>query len=156
MTKEIDLNRLSQPLFAALLGVSTRTIQRNPNLERLRHGQGQGCYYVWSEFWTWLNPDLSHAGAAQDMDDKRRKDKADADIAELRRDQLAGTLVDAQETRAAYCDFLARLRTNLRGLPDRLIPRLEEGDTLQERLSIAKSLVDETLRDVVAEEESHG
>lgn len=150
-----DLNQLSQPEFAQLLGVSTRTIQRNPNLEKLRHGAGQGCYYVWSEFWTWLGPDLSQNGDREGSDDKRRKEKAEADIAEMKRDQLAGTLVDAQEVRAAYCDFLARLRTNIRGLPDRLVPRLEEGSTLQERLSLAKELVDELLRDVVAEEESH-
>lgn len=149
MNEKMDLNRLTQPQFAALLGRTVRTIQRNPHLEKLRHGSGQGCYYVWSEFWAWLNPNLSPDGDGGD--DRKRKDRADADLAELKRDQVAGSLVDRAGAVRAWGAYLGRLKQNLLGYGGRVAPRLVDGQTLAERQDVLDREMRASLRELVAE-----
>ena len=127
-----------------------RTIQRNPNLEKLRHGSGQGCYYVWAEFWTWLKPDLSQA-KGEEVTDRKRKERADADMAEMEAAQMAGNLLDASEVKAAWNGFLGRLRTNLDGLPDRAADLLEDGMIVAERAAVIRRELNTIRRDLVAE-----
>jgi len=86
------------------------------------------------------------------LDDRARKAKAEADMAEMEAMTMAGTLVNAKFAAVTWEEFLARLKSNLRGFPDRIVPRLEEGGTLAEKLAIARREMDSTLRDIVAQE----
>lgn len=149
MSDKIDINKLNQAQFARLLGISTRTVQRNPNLERLRHGVNNGCYYVWAEFWAWLSPDLTQSKGA--ISDKDRREKAQADLAEIERDQKSQAVLDVSEVQAEWTAFLGRLRDNLLGLADRCAPDIDPEMTLAERIDVMRRHVRASLRDVVAE-----
>lgn len=146
-----DLNKLSQAEFSALLGVSTRTIQRNPRLEALRHGSGQGCFYVWAEFWKVYGPDLSQAPGGDKETDRARKDRADADLAELEVARRSGQLLDRAEAVATWSSLLSRLKQNLLGLGGRLAPRLVDGLTLAERQDLLDREVKASLRELAEE-----
>ena len=149
MKEKMNLERLTQPEFAALLGRTVRTIQRNPHLEKLRHGTGQGCYYVWSEFWAWLNPNLAPDDAGGD--DKKRRERAEADLAELKRDQVAGSLIDRAGAVRVWSTYLGRLQQNLLGYGGRVAPRLADGQTLAERQELLDREMHASLRELVAE-----
>ena len=148
-----DLNSLSREELALLWGCSTRTINRLPVIETLRHGAGQGSHYVWDECRLHI-PGLQSQGSEGSEGDRARKLKAEADMAEMEAQTMALTLVNAAEVQATWEDFLSRLRTNLLGFPDRLIPLLEEAQTSRERLAIGKREMNTTLRDIVARETS--
>jgi len=86
------------------------------------------------------------------QDARARKLEAEASVAEMERDVMAGSLVSAADYRAATEDFNSRLRTNLMGFPDRLIPLLEETTDVREKLAIGKREMAATLRDIVTQE----
>ena len=146
-----DLNKLSQPEFAALLGVSTLTIQRNARLEALRHGSGVGCFYVWAEFWQASGVDLSQLGEVQEITDRGRKDRADADMAEMEAAKMAGELMDKAEAVSTWSSALGRLRSNLLGLGGRLAPRLVDGLVEAERKDLVDREVRASLRELAEE-----
>lgn len=64
-------------------------------------------------------------------DEKKRKTKAEADIAEMERDVMAGTLVNAEEVKVVAFNTARTARDNLMNIPDRISPILaaeaEEG-----------------------------
>lgn len=147
-----DITHMTQAELALLWDISTRTIQRNAKWETLRHGSGQGSYYVWAECHKAEkaeNDGLSQGEEA--LTDRMRKDKADADMAEMDRDQQAGNLLDGSEVRRIWIAFLGRLKDNLLGLADRCAPEIEDGQTLAERIAVMRRHVNRSLRDVVAE-----
>jgi phage terminase Nu1 subunit (DNA packaging protein) len=84
--------------------------------------------------------------------DRGRKLKAEADLAEMEAAEKARSLVDAALAQRVWEDFLSRLKATLRSFPDRIVPLLEEGGTLAERLTIIRREVDQVLRDIVAQE----
>ena len=145
-----DLNKMSQAELAMLWGCSTRTIQRKPELEQLRHGSGVGCYYVWSECRAYELTQLSQSIGADGVTDRQRKDAADANIREMEEAQMAGTLVNAQEASEALVDVLTRLRPSLRGFPGRMLKRIEDVAEFRERLEIGNREMDATLREITA------
>lgn len=147
-----DLDCLSQVELALLWGCSTRTIQRKPECEPLRHGFGQGCYYVWSECRAFEKRQMSQDSSDQPNNDRARKLKAEADMAEMEAAKMAGGLVDAKEAQREMEEALARLKSNLMGFPDRIVPQFEEGGTLAEKLAICRKEMHATLRDIVAKE----
>lgn len=67
-------------------------------------------------------------------------------------EEKAGTLMVASEAIAAWEDSLSRLRVNLRGFPDRVVPRMAEGANDIEKLAICRQEMDKTLRSIVAEQ----
>ncbi len=147
-----DLNRMTQAELASIWKVSTRTIQRRAECETLRHGAGQGSYYVWDE----CPPSIPgpESGLSQDdqpLTDRQRKDRADADLAEMERDREAENLLDAQDVRRTWEGFLGRLKENLLGLGDRCAPEIQPEHTLAERIAIIRRHVNGSLRDVVAQ-----
>lgn len=154
-----DLNRMSQAELAMLWDISTRTIQRKPEWETLRHGSGQGSYYVWSEcrqFELAQTAALSQAADPESLSDRQRREKAEADLAEMRRDEAGDGLLDAQEVVRVWIAFLGRLKDNLLGLADRAAPEIEQTMTLAERIAIIRRHVNGSLRDVVAELTTQG
>ena len=72
-------------------------------------------------------------------------------MAEMAAQKMGATLVDARSVQAVWEDFLSRLKANLRGFPDRVIPMLEEGGSATERLAICRKAMDATLRSVVTQ-----
>lgn len=83
---------------------------------------------------------------------RSRKQEADASIAEMVRDEKAGQLVSVSAVTREYTDFLTRLRSNLIGFGDRLIPLLAETPDPREQLAIARREMSQTLREIVAEQ----
>jgi len=145
-----DLNALSQQELALLWGVSTRTIQRLPDADTLRHGAGQGCYYVWGECWN-RNPRLLGATVAgDDGSDKARKLRAEADIAEMEAREMAGNLLDRKAAIQGWSSLLGRLKDNLMGYPGRVADRISPEMELAEREDVLKKEIHAVLRDVVA------
>lgn len=64
-------------------------------------------------------------------DHQSRKMKADADMAEMERDRLAGSLLPADAVEFAMDDLVAGVRTRLESWPDRLAPELYPLSTLE-------------------------
>jgi len=50
---EISLNHLRQSDLAAIFSNTERTIQRWSQYGLPKHGEDQGCYYVWAEVLPW-------------------------------------------------------------------------------------------------------
>ena len=149
-----DLSHLSQPELALLWGVSVRTIQRLPDADTLRHGEKQGCYYVWDECWD-KNPKLKTiiVASGEDLSDRDRKIRAEADLAEMEAAKEAGQLLDAADVKRTWSDFLGRLKVNLDGLPDRAAPLIEDGMNLAEKAAAVRRELNSIRRDLVAETE---
>lgn len=84
-------------------------------------------------------------------DDKARKARADADLAEMERDRVAGTLIRAEEAQRAWTNTLATLRTNLMSYPDRVLSRLEACTTPAEMVAVLRQEMKESLSGIVAE-----
>ena len=79
---------------------------------------------------------------------RARKQEADASIAEMERDEMADSLMVAADATRAWTDFLTRLRSNLMGFGDRLVPLLAETTNPREQLAIARREMNQTLREV--------
>jgi hypothetical protein len=146
-----DITHMTQPELGHILGISTRTIQRRADLENLRHGQGQGCYYVWSEVRGLMEGSVSQAG---DLSDKERKEKADADMAEMDRDEQAGKLLQVSEWIRAESEFLGRLKGGFDGHGFRAAQEIAPGMVIAEMAEIIQADLDECLNGVVAREQA--
>lgn len=151
MTIKDSLSKLKQADLMALFGVTDRTIQRWHDQALPRHGEGRGCYYVWTEVLPWYVGYIS--GSKQGGSDSERLKAAQADMAEMERDTRAGMLVVAADVGREYANALTRLRSNLMGFGDRLIPLLAETTNPREQLAIARREMNQTLREIVAEQE---
>lgn len=155
MEIKTDLDRLKQIDLARFFNKNERTIQRWHEQGLPRHGEGKGCYYVWAEVLPWYVAFVSGSkDGDEDSSHSARKDRADADIAEMKRDLMAGNLVDAMEVQRGWVDFLTRLRANLMGFPGRLVDRLESARDVREKLAIGNREMAATLREIVAEIEA--
>ena len=77
---------------------------------------------------------------------------AQADIAELKRDEARGVLITASSVRAEWTDLLSQARTKLLGVPSKVrhaIPTLSAVDVVT-----VENLIREALEDLVAAEEA--
>lgn len=149
MSIKKQLSELKQADIAALLGKSERTIQLWHDKGLPRNGEGRGCTYVWADVLAWFLTSISQSRPeGGNLTDRERQQKADADVAEMERDQLAGSLVVAHEYQAQLEAMLSRLRANLMGFPSRLIDRLEGVTDPRERLAIGKREMEATLREL--------
>jgi phage terminase Nu1 subunit (DNA packaging protein) len=149
------LNALKQIDIAALFGVTDRTI-RNWDKEGLPgNGEGRDRVYDFAAVLPWYVGRVSGSrGSDDDLTDREREQKATADIAEMKAQEMAGFLVNAQEVQKGWADFLTRLRTNLMGFPARLVDRLEGARDIREKIAIGNREMASTLRDIVAELEN--
>lgn len=150
MSIKDQLNHMKQADIAALFGRDVKTIQRWSDEGLPRHGEGRGCYYVWPEVFGWYEARLSQSKAP---DDKDRKLRAEADLAEMDRDAQAGKLMDTAQAQASWGNFLSGLQSNLMGFPDRVAPDLDDGMTLAERREVLRRAMIASLQGVVAEAE---
>ena len=82
------------------------------------------------------------------MDARARKQEADACMAEMKASEMAGSLQVRSKAIRSWTDFLTRLRSNLLGFGDRLIPLLSETTNPREQLAIARREMYQTLREV--------
>jgi phage terminase Nu1 subunit (DNA packaging protein) len=156
MTIKDSLSKLKQADLMALFGVTDRTIQRWHDQALPRHGEGRGCYYVWTEVLPWYVTFMSgskRGGSPEDVSETERLKSAQADLAELTRDERAGLLVLAAEVTQEWADILTMLRSNLMGYGDRLIPLLAETTNPREQLAIARREMNQTLRAIVEKDD---
>jgi phage terminase Nu1 subunit (DNA packaging protein) len=153
MINKTSLKTLKQVEIAALLGVTERRIQQLHGEGLPRNGEGRSGVYVWEDVLAWYLARISCSGKdGEALTDRQRREKAEADMAEMEAGKMAGTLLDADEAQAEWEASLSRLRSNLLGFPDRIVPRLEEGGSLAEKLAICRKEMHSTLRDIVAQE----
>lgn len=152
MSIKDQLNALKQADLAALFDVTDRTIQRWHEQGLPRHGSGRGTTYVWSEILPWYMGFMSGpvAGQGGDLNDKERKAKADADIAEMNAAKMRGNLIDAEEAQKVWEAFLASFKTTAQGFHQRVAPMLEDGMILAERQAVLQEQINGLLRTLVA------
>ena len=97
------LRTLKQVEVTALLNKSTRRIQQLHAEGLPRNGEGPTGYYVWTDVLAWRDAQISRpksAGEEKALNDKERLQKAEADLAEMKRDRMEGSLLDAEEAAA--------------------------------------------------------
>lgn len=150
MSIKDQLNHMKQADIASLFGRDVKTIQRWHDEGLPRHGEGRGTTYVWADVLRWYEARLSQSKAP---DDKDRKLRAEADLAEMDRDLQAGKLMDTAQAQASWGNFLSGLQSNLMGFPDRVAPDLDDGMTLAERREVLRRAMIASLQGVVTEAE---
>jgi len=143
-----DLNHLSQAELSYLWECSTRTIQRKPELESLRHGSGQGCYYVWSECHAHEKAQMSQDQEGEISHADRLK-KAQADNAELDLAVKLGRLLVAEDVESAYSKALASMRARLLSIPASAGLRIDPSHTQAQREEIIRKDIHEALEALV-------
>ncbi len=118
--------------FAAILWVTTKTLinWEKEGMPSPAKPARNASYFDLRVHLPWI---LSNKGQPP-MDDRARKARADADMAEKERDEMAGSLVSADGAAREYADALSRLHSNLMGFGDRLIPLLAETTNPREQL----------------------
>lgn len=144
-----DLNHLTQSDLASLYGCSTRTIQRDPLCDRLRHGSGPRSYWVWTE---WRKAEreelegLSRKG--EDLTDRQRKERADADVAEMERDKMAAILLEADGVRRIWSEQCATMRARILSIPAKIAVQIEDGMPLAVREAMIRDEICEVLEEL--------
>jgi phage terminase Nu1 subunit (DNA packaging protein) len=153
MISKTALKSLRQTDVAALLGVTDRWIRKLNDEGLPGTGTGAGRVYDWAEVLAWWTRRSSGSGKdGEALTDRQRREKAEADMAEMEAAKMAGTLLDADEAQQEWEDALSRLKGNLLSFPDRIVPRLEEAGTLAEKLATCRKEMHSTLREIVARE----
>ena len=138
--------------FAAIVGVSVPTLS-NWQLEGMPppHKPARNiAYYDLRTHLPWIRDNKWKPSQTA----KARKMEAESDLAEMKRDEAAGILINANTVLRQWEDYLARLRTNLRGFPARLIPLLDEVKTEREKLAIGQNEMDKVLNELVEKEQA--
>ena len=69
-------------------------------------------------------------------------------MAEMKRDALEGTLLEAEDVSRTWCEALANMRAKLLNLPAKAGVRIEDGMALAEREEIIREVVDEALEEL--------
>lgn len=150
MTGIKDLNRLSQAELSYLWEISTRTIQRKPECESLRHGSGQGCYYVWSECRAWEKAQLSQA-RGEDLDHGERLKKVKADDAEVDFAVKMGTLLESSKVRETWANECAAMRARLLSIPASAALKIDPTMTQTQREEIIRRDICEALESLTGD-----
>jgi phage terminase Nu1 subunit (DNA packaging protein) len=149
------LSKLKQADLMAMFDVTDRTIQRWHDQGLPRHGEGRGCFYVWTEVRPWylafMSGSLGGDKSGKSLSDKDRKLKGEADIEEMKAAEMAGDLVRVKEVQKVWNDFLSRLNSSLDGYPDRTADQLADGMILAERVAVLRKEMNILRRDIVAE-----
>lgn len=153
MITKTYLKTLKQTEVAALLGKTERRIQQLHDEGLPRNGTGRGATYDWESVRGWQESRISGSkpGAEGPQGNKARRETAEADLAEMERDRIAENTLDRSESVAAWRNSLVVLRTNLLGLPARILERIDGVKEYRERLALADGEVRSSLRDIVAE-----
>ena len=142
-----DLNRLSREELALLWGCSTRTINRLPVIETLRHGSGQGSHYVWGECRLHI-PGLQSQASSQNpeqLSHGERLKKVKADDAELDLALKQKTLVLASDVVETWSNKLAAMRARLLSIPSTAALRIDPSHTQAQREGIIRKDIYEAL-----------
>lgn len=145
------LSELSQADLQAIFGVSDRSIQRwydaNPPLPR--HGTGRGTFHIWSEVFPWYLAYQAGLSSNGGNPDKDRLQRAEADLAEMKRDAMAGRLLEAEDVERVWSSTLASFRAKLLNLPAKVAVRIEDGMGIGEREALLRAEVNEALEELV-------
>lgn len=144
-----DLNHLTQPELALLWEVSTRTIQRKPEAEPLRHGSGQGCYYVWSECRAFEKAQMSQARDGGEDHGERLK-KVKADEAEVNFAVKMGSLLVATDVRETWANECAAMRARLLSIPASAALKIDPHMTQAQREDVIRRDIYEALESLAA------
>lgn len=137
--------RVTQKALAALFGVTTETI-------RLWGKQGMPSYrdgYTPAECVQWRREqDKADASARERPDfdvEQARKMRADADLAELKRDQMRGDLVPAVDVERRMERLCAYLRVRVLGIRGKWAPKVLGLGTMAEATATLDALASDVL-----------
>lgn len=137
--------RVTQKALAALFGVTTETI-------RLWGKQGMPSYrdgYTPAECVQWRREqDKADASARERPDfdvEQARKMRADADLAELKRDQMRGDLVPAVDVERRMERLCAYLRVRVLGIRGKWAPKVLGLGTMAEATTTLDALASDVL-----------
>lgn len=148
ITKD-SLKCLKKVEIAYLLDKTERTIFNLDQEGLPGTGEGRGRTYVWSEVLAWWLDRISGSREGAEATSKARKESAEADLAEMKRDALQGTLLEVEDVRATWADALARVRAKLLAIPSKAAVRMEDGQALAVREEIIRDMVHEALAELV-------
>lgn len=87
--------------------------------------------------------------------DKVRKLTAEADIACMERDQMAGSLIDVAAVHAEWSSHISNARSRLLQLPAKAALRIDPLMTIAEREAVIKEIVVEALTELSGREASN-
>lgn len=146
------LKTLKQTEIMALLDLSERRIQQLHGEGLPRNGSGRGITYDWAAVDAWRTRRTTGSGEGAEATGKARKEAADADLAEMKRDAMAGTLLEAEDVRRGLADMVARMRAKLLTLPAKVAVRIEEGQPLAVREDFIQEVIYEALAELVIQE----
>jgi hypothetical protein len=145
-----DLNRLSREDLAMLWGCSTRTINRAPGIETLRHGTGQGSFYVWDECRTLIPGVQSRLSHPDGLSHGDRLKKIKADDAELDLALKMKTLMLASDVRENRASAYASMRARLLSIPATASVRIDQTHSQAEREAVIRKLIYEALESLAS------
>lgn len=164
----MDLERLTQPELATLLCVDARTLRNAAKEGMPSHGSGRALSYVWSEVFPWwvsrqtklaLGGRATGAGTKSEIkslaESERIRAAAEAEMAEMKAEKMKGTLLDREETKKAWAEFILQVRSALLGMPDRATELIRQAPTLAEALAIHKDELAATLSGLAEDETAH-
>lgn len=137
--------RVSQKELAALFGVSTETI-------RLWGKQGMPSYrdgYTPAECVQWRREQDKADAAARERPDlqeeQARKMRADADLSELKRDQMRGDLVPASDVEQRQERLCAYVRARVLSVRGKWAPKVMGLGTMAEATAVLDALANDIL-----------
>ena len=105
--------------------------------------------YDWSLVRAWEKNRATGSGRSDSgLSDRQRRERAEADLAEMERDKAAGVLIVAEDARKVWGEQCANMRARLLSLPATAATRIEDGMTVAVREETLRSLVAEALAEL--------
>lgn len=158
---------VSKKDFAALTGYSAKQIERWIQGTDMPHRrEGNTLYFPWPAARAWLNHYLEEKGKRaakpESVDDaRRRKEYAEAEMAELKLAEARGELDTVENLEKAMADAFARVRAKLSSFAPRAAGAVAGAASVQEATALLTPLVDEIFaelrqtEDIPEQEEPH-
>lgn len=148
ITKD-GLKSIKQIEVAALLGLTERRIQQLYGEGLPRNGEGRGTTHDWYAVLPWHLARISGSKPGQEpVTDRARRERAEADLAEMDRDRKAGVLLDAAQVERIWSEQCANMRAKLLSLPAKVAVRIDDGMSLAVREELLRDAIHEALAEL--------
>lgn len=145
MPKNTILTTVTQGEFAKAVGKTPQTIAdaMREGLPHEKEARNRVAIPVIDGVQWWIRNKLNQAVKSKD-----RQADADADISEMKRDQLAGSLVEVAAVQAEWAAHIGNARARLLQLPSKVAVRMEDSMSIGEREAVVRELVHEALSEL--------
>lgn len=150
MITKTYLKTLKQSEVSALLRCADRTVMRWHDEGLPRTGNGRGTTYNWAEVCEWQDSLEEKNGG--NPDDRARKLCAEADIAEMERDAMAGKYLLVSDVRKEWATAIGNCRARLLSIPAKAALRIEDGMNVAQREAVVRDEIYEALTELSGRE----